>query len=169
MEKTKETWLKLIFMMDKGNHVVKEGFISEENKIDFYSLKDDFLNRLIKNTPPFISLSLKYIPYYKYSNQTKDKAGDLMRSDYNKKPFEYYLGLVEPSVYDIEIKEKATIEVIVTIENMEFSFHIPYQKTTGWNISIDDIPQKTWISNKEFKKDALEVLKTEIVSLMKEL
>lgn len=162
----KDIYLRLLTLIDKANHLIKEVNYSEEEINNFYLIKDNFLNELVSNTPPFIKLEFSYVPYYKYSNQTKDKAGDLMRKDYPKKPFEFYLSLIEPSDNDIEIQEKATIEVEVIIDKMNFSFHVPYFKTSHWNIDFNKMTKKSWVSNKEFNKKQLSDLITKINDIM---
>lgn len=149
MDNKVEIWLKLIVLIDKANHRVKENEITEEVRNNFYKLKDEFLDFIVNKTPSFIELSFSYVPYFKYSRQTKDKAGDLMRKDFSKKPFEYYLSQIEPSNEDIEIIEKATIEVDINIQGLSFNFHIPYLKTTNWSININELEKKYWISTKE--------------------
>ncbi len=135
----------------------------------FYTLKDTFLDLLIKQGSAQLEINLLYVPYIKYSTITKDKAGDLMRSDYNKMPFEYYLSKIEPCDLDIEIPEKATVEMEVICENRQFCFHIPLNKTTGWNIDYETLSKKIWLSSKVFHRNQMKSIKNEIDELMNEI
>ena len=60
-----------------------------------------------------------------YSNATKDKARIFMSNDTEKLSFEYYLSLIEPSLYDIEIPYKALIEVTIICSEQAFWFYMP--------------------------------------------
>ena len=167
--KRKELWFKLIFLVDKANRIIKEIDLSEHDKNNFYKLKDEFLEFLVKNKSDFIQISFSYVPYFKYCRDTKDKADALMRKDNNKKYFGYYLSQIEPSVNDIEIKDKATIELEVLIKDTNFSFHIPYFKTLHWNLDINSIPKKAWVSDRKYKEELIKDLYAEINTLFNSL
>jgi hypothetical protein len=169
MNEITSVWFKLLTLFEQANHLVKEGDWFEEDKKVFYSLKDTFLDLLIKQGSEQLRINLLYVPYFKYSTITKDKAGDLMRSDYNKMPFEYYLSKIEPCDLDIEIPEKATVEMEVICENRQFCFHIPLNKTTGWNIDYETLSKKIWLSSKEFHRNQMKSIKNEINELMNEI
>lgn len=164
-----DKWFKLLTLFDQTNYLVKEGDWYMEDKIEFYEMKDNFLSFIIKNRPEELPLEINYIPYYKYSKQTKDKAGEIMRADDTWRPFEYYLSLVEPCADDVEITEKATIEVEITYQERVFSFHIPVTKTIEWDIDIDEFPRKAWLSGKDFHREKFGKIKVELTELMNEL
>lgn len=163
---TNDKWFKLLTLLDQTNHLIKEGDWYVEDKIEFYEMKDKFLSYVIDNKPEELPLTIYYIPYYKYSKETKDKAGELMRSDDQWRTFEYYLSQVEPCSHDVEITEKATIEVEITYEKRIFSFHTPITKTLEWGINIDELPRKAWLSGKEFHRDQFNKIKDELNELM---
>lgn len=147
-----EFWFKLLSLFEQSNHQIQNSEWSEVEISDFYSAKDQFLELLVKLKLRNLKVNLYYIPYFKYCNLTKDKAGILMRNDSSKKPFEYYLSLVEPCSYDKELMDKATIELEILSETKIFSFHIPFEKSKNWDIDLSKIPKKPWISRSEFKR-----------------
>ena len=169
MNEVDDVWFKLLTLFDKANHLVKERDSIEKDNSSFYELKDHFLDLIVKKNPEELRIKFFNVPYFKYSDTTKDKAGDLMRSDNKKKPFEYYLSKVEASEYDIEIQEKATIELEIICKNRLFSFHIPQKKTLSWGLDYNSMEKKTWISGKEFHKNQMNSIKKEINELMDKL
>jgi len=169
MKKTEFILFKMLSLFDRMNHSIKNEKWSDEDKDEFYKLKDDFLKMLFKDKPWNMIIYLYHIPYFRYSAETKDKAGEMMRKNGNKMPFEYYLSKVKPSLHDIEIKEKATVEMEIEYINTHFSFHIQAMKVKDWDIDINDIPKKVWISNKDYRKTRLNDFKKEVNSLMKYL
>ncbi len=167
MAEVLSVWFKLLTLFEQANHLVKEGDWFEEDKREFYDLKDTFLDIVVKQNPEELKINLLYVPYFKYSTLTKDKAGDLMRSDNSKMPFEYYLSKIEPCELDIEIPEKATIELEIICENRLFCFHIPLNKTMEWNLDYKTLSKKVWISGKEFHRNQMKSIKYEISELIK--
>lgn len=55
-----------------------------------------------------------------------------MRADTERKPFDYYIGQIPPGRNDVEIPEKATIEIIINCEDKQFCFHQPLK----WFLSL---------------------------------
>lgn len=161
-----DKWFKLLTLLDQTDYLMKEGDWYIEDKMEFYEMKDKFLAHIIKNRPEELAMEVYYIPYYKYSKQTKDKAGEIMRADDTWRPFEYYLSKVGPGENDIEITEKATIEVEVTYEGRLFSFQVPLNKTIDWDLDIDQLPRKAWLSGKEFHREKFGKIKVELNDLM---
>lgn len=100
-------WLDLLLYTDRLNRSVKEAGWNYADKEKVYGLKDSVVQTLLRAKPDGVNFELYYVPYFKYSGATKDRAGALMRQDGNKYPFEYYLSQVEPSEYDYEVPEKA--------------------------------------------------------------
>lgn len=164
-----DKWFKLLTLLDQTDHLTKGGDWYMEDKMEFYEMRDKFLSYIIENKPEELSLDIYYIPYYKYSKATKDKAGDLMREDDTWRPFEYYLSLVEPDGDDVEIAEKATIEVEIMYQNRVFSFHIPQNKTEDLGLDIDQLPRKAWLSGREFHREKFNKMKVELNELMEEV
>jgi hypothetical protein len=151
------------------NHSIKNEKWSDEDKNEFYKLKDDFLKTLFVDKPWNMIIYLYYIPYFRYCTATKDNAGELMRKDSNKMPFEYYLLQVKPSKLDVEIKERSTVEMKIEYLDTHFSFHIPAMKVKDWDIDLNDIPRKVWISNKDYRETRLNNFKQEVDLLIKQL
>ena len=114
-------------------------------------------------------MELFLVPYYSYSRESKDRAGDLMRRDTERKPFEYYLGQISPGVNDIEIPEKATVEFVITCMGQEFSFHQPLSWYTERGGEVSQLRRKAWISASNFHHTFLERMRNEINTLQKEL
>ena len=166
MKKTEFILFKMLSIFDRMNHSIKNEKWSDEDKNEFYKLKDDFLKTLFVDKPWNMIIYLCYIPYFRYCTATKDKAGELMRKDGNKMPFEYYLSQVKPSEHDVEIKERSTVEMKIEYLDTHFSFHIQAMKVKDWDIDINDIPKKVWISNKDYRKTRLSNFKQEVNSLM---
>lgn len=162
-------WFKLLTLLDQTDYLMKEGDWYMEDKMEFYEMKDKFLSYIIENRPEELSLEVFYMPYFKYSKQTKDKAGEIMRADDTWRPFEYYLSMVEPSEDDIEITDKATIEVEVTYDGRLFSFHVPLAKTANWDIEVDELPRKAWLSGKEHHREKFGKIKVELNELMDDM
>jgi|LSQX01.1.fsa_nt_gb hypothetical protein len=162
------TWFKLLTLFEQLNHLVKEGEWFEEDIEEFYLMKDQFLDLIYREKPENIKIKLMYVPYFKYCQETKDKAGVLMRNEFPRKPFEYYLSMVEPSEDDLEIPEKATIEMEVNFENRLFCFHIPVERTIDWDMDKNALPKKVWVSGKEFHRNQFLKAKKEINALLQE-
>lgn len=161
-----DKWFKLLTLLDQTDYLMKEGDWYIEDKMEFYEMKDKFLSFVIKDRPEELPLEVFYMPYYKYSKQTKDKAGEIMRADDTWRPFEYYLAMVDPSEDDVEVTEKATIEVEITYEDRLFSFQVPLSKTIDWDLDIDELPRKAFLSGKEFHREKFGKIKAELNELM---
>lgn len=161
-----DKWFKLLTLLDQTDYIMKEGDWYMEDKMEFYEMKDKFLSYIIKNRPEELPLEVYYMPYFKYSKKTKDKAGEIMRADDTWRPFEYYLSMVEPCEDDVEISEKATIEVEITYEGRVFSFLVPLTKTLDWDLDIDQLPRKAWLSGKDFHREKFGKIRAELSELM---
>ncbi len=162
-------WFLLLTKIDALNRRVKEPGWMFEDKEDVYHIKDELMEYILLNRPQELAVELFLVPYYLYSMTSKDKAGNLMRNDTEKKPFEYYLSQIAPGPNDIEIPDKATIEVRITCASQEFSFHQPlnWYKAIGGDPS--KLKKKAWISAGSFNHTLLEKTKCEIESLRSEL
>ena len=100
---------------------------------------------------------------------SKDKAGNMMRADNNRYPFEWYLSQVEPSLYDYEIKEKATVEIVIEYMGIQFSFHQPLIWMEERGIDIQQLPKKAWISADDFNRSFLVESTNAISKLLNDL
>lgn len=169
IENNEVKWVSLLSKIDKLNRSVKEPGWIYEDKQEVYRLKDDVMGFILRTRPEELSVELMLVPYYSYSRESKDRAGDLMRRDPDRKPFEYYLGQISPGRNDIEIPEKATIEVMISCAGQEFSFHQP----SSWYIAQGGDPsklnKKAWINSNDFHHMYLEKAREEINLLQKEL
>jgi hypothetical protein len=161
--------LDLLILIEKANHYVKEGEWNIEDKDAIYSLKDRFLSNIYTRQPQGIDIKLFYVPYYKYSRGTKDKAGDLMRRDGSKHTFDYYLTMVEPSSSDYEVPGAGTIEMLITYKNITWSFHMLESLARQLNINIDGLTRKEWINQRDFHSIQAKTIQTKIESLFQKV
>ena len=162
-----EVFLELLNLFERANHYIKEGNWYESDRAEMYALKDRFLT-IVYNNIGWIrgaGLQLFYVPYYLYSRETKDEAGAMMRADNNRMPFEYYLSQLQPSVNDIEIPEKATIEMRIEYKRF-YSFHIPQHLISRWGLNINNLERKIWINDKEFHSRQFKLIKEEAKVLL---
>ena len=118
-------WILLLTKLDGLNRRVKEPGWLYEDKREVYRMKDSVMEYILRTRPPELTIELCSVPYYSYSRETKNKAGDLMRADHEKKPFEYYLAQISPGIHDSEISERSTVEIVITCLGQEFCFHQP--------------------------------------------
>ncbi|MCD7884661.1 MAG: hypothetical protein LUI87_13280 [Lachnospiraceae bacterium] len=142
-------WLQMLSIIDKLNRSIKEPGWSFEDKTDVYALKDEFLHKLLTEKPSEVKVELFYVPYLRYSERTKDRAGELMRRDGRRHSFEYYLEQIEPSEEDRDDPSKASIEVIAECMEQSFSLHLPIEKLPA-GYDIGEIPHKKWVPAMEF-------------------
>ena len=156
------TWLFLLMKVNQLNRSVKESGWRYEDKQIVYDLKDRLIQKILTENPKELKTELFYVPYYKYSTQSKDRAGELMRRDGGRQPFEYYLGQIKPGENDIEIRDKATIEVVVSCMNQTFSFHQPFVWVSELGIEVSNIPQKNWMNAENFHHTMLDNEKKDI-------
>lgn len=162
-------WLDLLLCIDRLNRSVKEPGWNYSDKENVYRLKDSVVQALLKTKPAGIAFALYYVPYFKYSGTTKDRAGALMRQDGSKYPFEYYLSQVEPSASDYEVPEKALVEVTVECLGQEFSFHMPPDKITECGYVISSLERKVWINSTDFHHNQLLKLEPRINELLSQV
>jgi hypothetical protein len=172
-ESEKLLWLNALRQFDYINHIIKSGSWFEEDQRSFYKLKDEFLSKLYYKASKEKSLSIRllYVPYFLYSSDTKKRAGQLMLQDQDKdrKPFDYYLDMVESSSNDIELPSRASIEMEVTLDKEVFVFHIPQQKTIDWGIDINKLGRKKWISGREYHRMQYLTIKKQLRGLLDRL
>ena len=162
-------WVLLLTKLDGINRRVKEPGWFNEDKREVYSIKDELLSYILKEQPGDLDIECSYVPYYMFSQRSKDKAGELMRRDPDRKPFEYYLGQIEPGENDVEVPEKATVEIVITCAGQEFSFHQPVSWFTSNGGDLSELNKKAWISADIFHHKFLEKSREEINNLKKEL
>lgn len=164
-----DTILKLLTLFERANHYVKEGDWYANDRNELYALKDKFLTDMFKKKPNGVEIEMLYVPYYKYSAGTKDKAGAMMRADGNKQPFEYYLAQIQPSPEDIEVPGKATIEMIFTYDNRTWCFHIPEHQTSSWGVDVYTLRRKIWMNGRDFHSQQFQMIKAEAEVLLSKL
>jgi hypothetical protein len=161
--------LDLLLLIDKANHYVKEGEWNSFDKDSIYALKDRFLSQIYTRQPKGTEIELFYVPYYKYSRETKDKAGEMMRRDGNKHNFDYYLALIEPSANDYEVPGAGTIEMLITYRNKTWSFHLLEDLARRLNIDITKLSRKEWVNQRDFHSIQAKSLKAEAESLLSQI
>ncbi|MCR4647295.1 MAG: hypothetical protein K5695_18130 [Oscillospiraceae bacterium] len=151
MQEQKEMlWYRMLSIIDKLNRQLKEdGWIYEDER-NAYALKDQVVQKLLQEKPDCVQTALYLVPYIRYSMATKDKAGAMMRRDSVKRPFEYYLARVELSPADVEVPEKANVEVIAKCMNDTFSFHMPLPQIEACGFDTASLPRKEWINAPDF-------------------
>ena len=143
-------WYRMLSIIDKLNRVLKEdGWIYEDER-NAYALKDQVVQKLLQEKPACVQTELYLVPYIRYSMATKDKAGAMMRRDSVKRPFDYYLARVEPSPADVEVPEKANVEVVAACMNETFSFHMPLPQIEACGYDTASLPRKKWIDAPDF-------------------
>lgn len=162
-------WLQLLIRVDGLNRRVKEPGWNYEDKQKVYQLKDMVIKRLLMTRPAEVQLQLYYVPYYKYSEATKDKAGRLMRSSMEKLPFEYFLSQIPPCAQDMELPEKALVEVVAACNGFSFSFHMPVAVVRECGIDTASLNRKVWISAHNFHHELLREQECTITQLLAEI
>ena len=158
-------FFKLLSRVNTLNRMVKEPGWKREDTDKAYQIKDKVLGWIFEQKPEALEIKCYYVPYYSYSRASKDKAGDLMRADGSGKPFEYYLSLIEPGPMDVEVRDRATVEVVITCMGEEFCFHQPIFWYAQYG-SVDQLEKKAWINATDFHHDRLEGIAKEIENLM---
>ena len=153
-----EDWLAILSSLDKLNGALKEPGWYPEDRDAAYKLKDDVMFWLLDERPEEVSIELLYVPYIRYCEATKDKAGRMMRADGRRHSFDYYLQQIEPTVTDIDVPEKALIEMVATVAGAQFCFHIPAARVSKLGIAVEGLPQKRWIDSKDFHRRMLREL-----------
>ena len=62
--------------------------------------------------------------------------------------------------------EKATVEMEIQYLGRVFNFHIPVEKTRDWDLDLNTLPRKAWISGKEFHHKLFLPIREEIQALL---
>jgi hypothetical protein len=158
----KDPWLRLLGLLDHGNHWIKEGDWYEEDKRLFYDLKDQIMEKIHREPPRGAVVNVLRVPYLQRCTQCKDKAGGLMRSSGGKTGFEYYLNQIPPCPDDVEIPERASLEMEVVYFGRLFCFHVPVDKMREWSIDVASLRTKDWIPARDFHHSQFKVLAEEI-------
>ena len=70
-----KNWLLLLIRINALNRRLKEPGWNYADKDAAYRLKDTVLSKILQSHPEDMKLSMYYVPYVKYSNISKDKAG----------------------------------------------------------------------------------------------
>ena len=164
-----DVFLKLLTLFERANHYVKEGDWYENDKRELYALKDRFLTAVYRNPVEGAKINLLYVPYYRYCNETKDKAGAMMRADGNKQPFEYYLSQIQPTSNDIEVPGKATLEMLIEYKGRVWCFHIPEHLTSDWGVDTSKLKRKVWMNGRDFHAQQFQLIKKEAEELLSQL
>ena len=161
-------WLRIIELLDHGNHLIKEGEWYEEDVEAFYSVKDSIME-LLYSRPPGVQVSLKRVPYWVRCEACKDKAGSMLRSSFQSGEFGYFLGQIPLCSQDNEIPERGTLEMEVIYQGKKFCFHIPNEKAETWGVNISSLKPKAWIPAKEFHRQQYEMMMNDIQNLLEKI
>ncbi len=162
-------WYRMLTIIEKLNRALKEDGWIREDEENAYAIKDLVVMKLLREKPACVKTEVFLVPYIRYSTATKDKAGAMMRSDPVKRPFEYYLARVEPSPADVEVPERANVEVIAECINNPFSFHMPLPQIEACGIDTAALPRKEWINAPDFHHANYLTAKAQIEQAVAEL
>jgi hypothetical protein len=162
--------LELLILIEKANHYVKEGDWNYQDKNAIYALKDRFLIDVCKHRPDGVEIELLYVPYFRYSRETKDRAGDMMRRDVGgNHPFEYYLGQVPPSPMDYEVAGAGNIEILITYKQNTWCFHGPESMAAELHVEVAKLPRKEWVNQRDFHAMQAKTIIAEAQQLLSKL
>ena len=161
-------WLRILELLDHGNHLIKEGEWYDEDVEGFYSVKDSIME-LLNSRPPCVQVSLKRVPYWVRCESCKDKAGSMLRSSFQSGDFGYFLGQIPLCSQDNEIPERGTLEMEVIYRVKKFCFHIPNEKAETWGVNISSLKPKAWVPAKEFHRQQYEMMMNDIQNLLEKI
>lgn len=147
---SKNPWGELLELLHQLNRGVKEPGWYDQDKRDIYALKDMVMTRILEENPIQLQVQMYRIPYIVYSEETKNRAGAMMRSEGNRYPFDVYLALVKPSALDVEDVKRATVEVQITCQEKTYSFHCPAGVVERAGIEVGSLPNKEWVAPADF-------------------
>lgn len=150
----KNSWYDALVLVERLNRSVKEPGWNSSDVQRVYEIKDQFLKLLLEKKPEDVEISLFYCPYMRYSERTKNLAGEMMRADGKRFSFEFYLQQVQPCELDLEDPLRATIEAIATCQGQSFSFHLPLSLLPA-SYDVHSIPRKAWVPAREFHHQQL--------------
>lgn len=146
----KSAWEELLETLNQLNRSVKEPGWYDQDKRDIYALKDRIIAKALLENPAELEIELYRIPYIVYSQETKDRAGTMMRSEGNRYPFDVYLSLVKLSPQDVEDVSRATVEIDITCSGRQFVFHCPAGVVERTGIQVATLPPKEWVAPSDF-------------------
>ena len=92
-----------------------------------------------------------------------------MRSSMEKLPFEYFLSQIPPCAQDMELPEKALVEVVAACNGFSFSFHMPVDVVRECGIDTASLNRKAWISAQNFHHELLREQECTITQLLAEI
>lgn len=162
------TWYNLLVLIERLNRSVKEPGWNYADTQRVYQMKDEFLKALLEKQPEEVHVSLYYCPYVRYSERTKNLAGDMMRADGKRFSFEYYLQQVPPCEYDMEDPSRASIEAVAECKGQTFSLHLPLSLLPA-SYDVNSIPRKAWIPAPEFHHQQLLAADEQFTAWMNEV
>ena len=162
-------WHRLLSLTDLLNRRVKEPGWRAEDRQTVYRLKDRMLEKLLTKRPKCVETALFLVPYVQYSQATKDRAGELMRRDRSQYSFEYYLTQVQPGPGDVEIPDRAMVELLAACLGETYSFHMPVQLAPACGIDPQTLPRKPWIAAPEFHHNLLAQAEPVLSALLDEV
>lgn len=146
----KSAWEELLEILNQLNRSAKEPGWYDQDKRDIYALKDRIIAKALLENPSELEIELYRVPYIVYSQETKDRAGAMMRSEGNRYPFDVYLSLVKLSPQDVEDVNRATVEIDITCNGKQFVFHCPAGGVERTGVQVASLPQKEWAAPSDF-------------------
>jgi hypothetical protein len=163
----RNSWLRLLGLVDYCNRAIKQGSWHQQNVDRFYALKDAVLKALFQEPPPGAVVQLKLVPYYRRCGRCKDVAGNRMRRNPAPRRFDYYLELIPPCEDDQETLEGAFVELGAVYHGRPFCFHVPVATASEWGIPVETLPRAEWTSEPEFHRQTFKGVFDEIELLLK--
>src|SRR3954465_1363174 len=107
----RDSWLRLLGLVDFCNKAVKQGGWYQEDVERFYALKAAVLEARVREPPAGAVVQARLAPYYRRCGRCKDAAGDRMRRDPAARRFEHYLDQIPPCANDVESLDGASVEL----------------------------------------------------------
>jgi hypothetical protein len=161
-----DAWLRLLRLTDRLNRRVKEPGWGREDRQTVYALKDRMLRALLRERPACVAMTLRSVPCVLYSPAAKDRAGELMRRDGHRYAFEYYLTQVPPGPEDLEIPEKALVELEAACGGETFCFHMPAALAEDCGVACAGLPRKPWTAAPLYFHRLLEEVRPAVEDLL---
>jgi hypothetical protein len=138
-------------LLEVGNYRAKQKGVRGDQKAQLLAIKDEMMRLLYDAFKNSGDLSFARIPYLQRCPECKGKADEYFLKDPTK-TWEFHLSMMPPCPNDVEVLEKALIELLITYKNRNFSFHIPATKLVTWSFSTDVLPERKWIPEADFDR-----------------
>jgi hypothetical protein len=160
-----DLWLRLLELVDACNHAVKRGEWYQEDVTQYYSLKDLMMEKLFRNPPPGVRVSLRKTAYMKNLNNNEDDTSVITRNSHFHE-YSNNISAHEIPADNTDITRKILVEMEVTYENRIFCLHIPIEKTKDWGLNSMELIYREWIPSSEFNRQRYKDVFEEIQQLL---